>query len=83
MDRLLEVGQKMGLEGKELQSFVSEQLVIEHDERQREREFKRAQMKAEEASTLREREFKRAQMESENMSQSANKRKTVGYISMN
>ena len=47
---MLEVSLKIGLEGKELQSFVLEQLVIERDERQREREFKRAQMEAEEAS---------------------------------
>ena len=57
MDRLLEVSLKIGLEGKELQSFVSEQLVIERDERQREREFKKAQMEAEEA--LREHEYER------------------------
>ena len=58
MDRLLEVGLKMGLEGKELQSFVSEQLAMERDERQREREFKREQMEAEEASTSQERRWK-------------------------
>ena len=54
MDRLLEVGRKMGLEGKQLQSFISKQLVIERDERQQEREFKRAQMEAE---ALRKREY--------------------------
>ena len=47
----------MGLEGKESQSFVSEQLFIERDERQRKREFKRAKMEAEEA--LREHEYER------------------------
>ena len=57
MNRLVEVGLKIGLEGKELQSFVSEQLVIECDERQREREFKRAQIEAEEA--LQEHEYER------------------------
>ena len=31
MDRLLEVGQKMGIERKGLQSFVSEQLVVERN----------------------------------------------------
>ena len=54
MDRLLEIGRKMGLEGMQLQSFVSKQLVIERDERQQKREFKRAQMEAE---ALRKREY--------------------------
>ena len=71
MDRWLEVGLKMGLEGKELQSFVSEQLVIERNERQRECKFKKAQMEA------------RRHCENMNMSENANERKSVGNMNMN
>ena len=61
----------MGLEGNELQSFVSEQLVIERDERQRERTFKRVQMEA------------RRHCANMNMSENANERKSVGNMNMN
>ena len=57
MNRLLEVGQKMGLDEKELQSFVSEQFVLGRDERQRDCNFKRAQMEVE--RVLRERAYER------------------------
>ena len=45
--RLLEIRQKMGLEGEVLKKFVMEQQAIEREERHRERETKRVEMKAE------------------------------------
>nr|XP_006823664.1 PREDICTED: uncharacterized protein LOC100372741 [Saccoglossus kowalevskii] len=44
MEKLIESGSKLGLEGKNLLDFVTQQQNIEREERQREREFKRVEI---------------------------------------
>ena len=41
MERLVAIGEKMGLTGADLRQFVTDQQTIEREERQKERELKR------------------------------------------
>lgn len=49
MKHLIDIGQKLGLEGKELQSFASQQQAIGREERQRECEMKKDELEREKA----------------------------------
>ena len=44
MDRLIQCGRELGLEGKDLQQFVEEQQVIERDERAENRRVELAKL---------------------------------------
>lgn len=70
MERLAELGEKMGLNGEDLRQFVLEQQAIERDERQREREFRRVEADKEEAERERRHmlEIKRLEMEAAEIS---------------
>ena len=66
MERLIEMGERMGLSGEALQAFVTEQQSIEREERQRERDLKRLQVEvdAREADRKHELEMKKVERES-------------------
>ena len=59
MERLTEIGEKMGYEEKELQRFVSEQQALEREERQNERELKKMEAEEKEAQRRHELQMKR------------------------
>ena len=46
MERLVTIGEKMGLTGAELRQFVTDQQTIEREERQKERELKKEEQEA-------------------------------------
>ena len=66
MEQLIEMGERMGLSGKTLQAFVTEQQSIDREERQRERDLKRLQLEvdAREADRKHELEMKKVERES-------------------
>ena len=58
MEKLIELGEKLGLEGKELREFVIEREKVERDERTAQREAQKA-----EAEALKEAEKEKAEVE--------------------
>ena len=46
MERLVTIGEKMGLTGAELRQFLTDQQTIEREERQKERELKKEEQEA-------------------------------------
>ena len=52
----MEIGKQMGLDGKELLDYCTEQQKVEHEERAAEREEQKAKREAEEQKAKREAE---------------------------
>ena len=59
----MELGERMGLQGKELQTFVVEQQSIEREERCKERELRVLELENEEATHRRELEMKKIELD--------------------
>ena len=65
MERLIEIGKQMGLDGKALLDYCTEQQKIEREERAAEREEQKAKREAEEQKAKREAEEQKAKREAE------------------
>ena len=59
----MELGERMGLQGKELQTFVVEQQSIEREDRHKERELRVLELENEEATHRRELEMKKIELD--------------------
>ena len=73
MEKLLQLGEKLGLQGKELREFVIEREKIERDERAAQREAQKAEAEAQKAGKLAEAEAQKAEAEAQKAEAEAQK----------
>ena len=75
MDKLLEIGSKFGLEGKDLMKFVEEQQAYEREDRRKEREI--CKLEVEREIEVKQLEEKRAQRRHEQELSESQKRHEI------
>ena len=75
MEKLLEIGSKLGLEGKDLMKFVEEQQAYEREDRRKEREIRKLEVERE--IEVKQLEEKRAQRRHEQELSESQKRHEI------